>query len=117
MSREYVYSKLMYYFEYDNNKQILTIGFNGGRVTRFFGINAGLYKKFFYADSYGRFYLDHIKSKFESEIIHSSDKELSYSIYSNFGHNILSRLSSFYKTKRLKLKESKHSSAQKKASV
>ena len=111
MSREYVYSKIMYYFEYDKNKQILTIGFNGGKVTRFYGINAVFYNNFLNSESYGRYYLEHIKSKFKSKIIYKNDNELSYSIYSSFKYNLLTRIRTILKAllqKILELRKSKN---------
>ena len=87
----------MYYFEYDENKQILTIGFNGGKVTLFYGISAELYNNFLNSESFGRYYLEHIKSKFESKVIYKNDKELSYSTYSNFKYDLLTRFRKLYK--------------------
>jgi len=110
MNREYVYSKIMYYFEYDENKQILTIGFNGGKVTLFYGISAVVYNNFLNSESFGRYYLEHIKSKYESKIIYKNDNELSYSLYSNFRYDLLTRFRTIYKALMLTILDSRNHS-------
>ena len=66
-NRKYVFSTILYFMEYDEESQVMKIGFNDGVIGYFKDVPNDLYKEFKYAKSKGNFFYKHFyKSGYEN---------------------------------------------------
>ena len=68
-NRKYVYSKIMYFIEYDQDSMLLKIGFNDGSIGYFKDVPADLINEFDSAESKGNFFYQHLyKAGYKTQI-------------------------------------------------
>jgi hypothetical protein len=65
MQREMVDSSLIKSIGYDEEIGVLQVEFTEGQIRDYKNVSAELYKQFLTASSKGRFYLKHIRKKFD----------------------------------------------------
>jgi len=67
-TRKYVSSKIINYIEYNPEQQLLCIAFNDGVVIDYSDFPKSKYQEFLQSHSAGKFYLKHIRNKFQQHI-------------------------------------------------
>ncbi len=59
-NREYVFSSILYFIEYDKETQLMKVGFNDGMIGYFKNVPDYLFQQFKFAESKGHFFYEHI---------------------------------------------------------
>jgi hypothetical protein len=57
-------SHVIKFFKYDEERSILTVGFTSGSLYQYFGVPAGLYRRFKAAFSKGQFFSEYIRDAY-----------------------------------------------------